>query len=63
MFWFFNCTHPRLSFPIKINGITRRSCLDCAKTFIYDFDNMKLGDEVAEIPKTLKQIYEESRGV
>ena len=41
------CTHKRLTFPMTPNGIkfpeAIRSCLDCGKTFKYDFAAMRMG--------------------
>lgn len=49
----FGCSHRHLSFPITIRGVRHRNtaaalsgtyvvCLDCAKQFAYDWDEMKV---------------------
>lgn len=34
--WIFGCRHPRISFPVKLDGPLKpstRSCLDCGQEF------------------------------
>ena len=38
----FGCRHPRISWPV--NG--RVQCPDCARTFRYDWELMKIAEEV-----------------
>ena len=49
----FGCSHKKLSFPITVRGVRRRSpaasatgtyvvCLDCGQEFPYDWNAMKL---------------------
>jgi hypothetical protein len=34
------CTHPRISWPLTIKGVTTVSCLECGRTMLYDWDGL-----------------------
>jgi hypothetical protein len=53
----FDCRHKRLTWPItpvKKPGVTGGEtyvvCLDCAKQFAYDWDNMRTGEPIERSP-------------
>jgi hypothetical protein len=55
---FFGCSHKRTSFPITpgragagiARGGTYVACLDCGKEFAYDWNTMRVGEQVKSRP-------------
>lgn len=53
----FDCRHKRLTWPLTPmkkpgmpSGETYVVCLDCAKQFVYDWDNMRTGELIERSP-------------
>jgi hypothetical protein len=54
----FGCSHARTTFPLtpgrknSLGGATRNgtyvACLDCGKEFAYDWNDMRIGQQVAK---------------
>lgn len=56
----FGCSHKKLSFPITVRGVRRRSqaasvtgtyvvCLECGQEFPYDWNEMKVVREASAV--------------
>jgi RNase P subunit RPR2 len=40
----FGCGHKRTTFPLKRDGQTRVTCLDCGEELVYDWNKMEIED-------------------